>query len=127
MIHGKKKSFKGSLYFKKAHYCPKCQTQMQTVDCKEIVNSKSSKDTQHDFRLTQGTHLVGNIEFSWKELKCPNCGHQLSMEEMQKIESESLSYEQSIKQEKKEKLKVAAFTVGLIVVALVLVVIMLNK
>ena len=127
MIHGKKTSFKGSLYFKKPHYCPKCQTQMQTVVCKEIVNSKSSQDTQHDFRLTHDTHLAGNIEVSWKELKCPNCSKQLTMEEMQKIESESLSYEQSVKQERIEKLKVAAFTFGLVVIALVLLVLMLNR
>lgn len=123
MIHGKKKSFKGSLFFKKPHYCPKCQVQMETITLKEIVNSKSPTNKQHDFRLTYGRSLIGNIEFSWKELKCPSCGQQLTMEEMQEIESKTLPYEQSIKQEKKEKLKVVAFTVGLIAFALILIVI----
>ncbi len=127
MIHGKKKSFKGSLYFKKAHYCPKCQTQMETITLKEIVNSKSQTNKQHSFRLKYGTHLEGNVEFSWKELKCPNCGNQLTMEEMQTIESNNLTPEQSKKQEKKEKLKVAAFVFGLIIFALIMVIILINK
>ena len=127
MIHGKKKVFKGTLYFKKAHFCPKCQTQMETINLKEIVNSKSPTKKQHNFRLTYGTHLVGNVEFSWKELKCPNCGYQLTMEEMQMIESKDTPCEQSQKQERKEKLKVSLFTLGLIAFALILVMILINK
>ena len=127
MIHVKMKSLKGSLYFKKAHYCPKCQTQMETITLKEIVNSKSPTKKQHNFRLTYGTHLAGNVEFSWKELKCPNCGYQLTMEEMQQNESKELAHEQSTKQEKKEKLKIAAFTLGLVIFGLILIVILINK
>lgn len=127
MIHGKKKSFKGSLYFKKAHYCPKCQTQMQTIVLKKIIDSKAREDKQHSFRLTDETYLAGNVEFSWKELKCPNCCYQLTVEEMQRIESEALDYEQLLKQEKKEKIKVAIFTFGVIIFALILIIILFNK
>lgn len=127
MIHGKKISFKGSLYFKKAHYCPKCQTQMQVIVLKKVVNSRSQEAKQHSFQLSDETYLAGNVEFSWKELKCPNCCHQLTMEQMQIIESEALDHKQSAKQEKKEKLKVVIFTFGLIIFALILIFISLNK
>ena len=127
MIHGKKKTFKGTFYFKKPHFCPKCQTQMETITLKETVNSKSPTNKQHSFRLNYGTHLEGNVEFSWKELKCPNCDYQLTMEEMQMIESKDLPRKQSQKQERKEKLKVTVFTLGLITFALILVMILINK
>ena len=100
---------------------------MQAIVLKKVINSKSPEAKQHSFQLTDGTHLGGNVEFSWKELKCPNCSHQLTIEQMQKIESETLDHEQSVKQENKEKLKVVIFTFVLIVFVLILIFILLNK
>ena len=121
MIHGKVSSLTGTLYFKKEHKCPKCKTTMEAIAVKKVVNSNSPEAKQYDFRLRRGVYLKGNIEFSWKELKCPACGAQFTMEQMQKIEFESLDPEQKIKQEKKEKLKVALF--GLAMIAFVVIVI----
>lgn len=121
MIHGKVSSLTGTLYLKKEHKCPKCKTTMEAITVKKVVNSNSPEAKQYDFRLRRGVYLKGNIEFSWKELKCPACGAQFTMEQMQKIEFESLDPEQKIKQEKKEKLKVALF--GLAMIAFVVIVI----
>ena len=127
MIHGKISSFKGSLYFKNPHNCPKCNTPMEVITLKKVLNSDSPEAKQHSFRLTYGTHLEGNIEFSWKELKCPICKLQLTMDEMQKIEFEALDNKQQLSQEKHEKMKVALFTTGMIVFALILIICLFKK
>ena len=127
MIHGKVSSLTGTLYFKKEHKCPKCKTTMEAITVKKVVNSNSPEAKQYDFRLRRGVYLKGNIEFSWKELKCPACGAQFTMEQMQKIEFESLDPEQKIKQEKKEKLKVALFGLAMIVFVVIVIVCAFSK
>ena len=127
MIHGKVSSLTGTLYLKKEHKCPKCKTTMEAITVKKVVNSNSPEAKQYDFRLRRGVYLKGNIEFSWKELKCPACGAQFTMEQMQKIEFESLDPEQKIKQEKKEKLKVALFGLAMIAFAVIVIVCAFNK
>ena len=127
MIHGKVSSLTGTLYFKKEHKCPKCKTTMEAITVKKVVNSNSPEAKQYDFRLRRGVYLKGNIEFSWKELKCPACGAQFTMEQMQKIEFESLDPEQKIKQEKKEKLKVALFGLAMIAFAVIVIVCAFSK
>ena len=118
MIHGRQKSLNGSLYLKSPHFCPKCKTQMQPITVKKIVNSNSSEAKRYDFSLNYDTHFVGNIEFSWNELKCPCCDCQLSIDEMQKIELNNMDTDQLKKHEKKEKLKVALFKVAMVIFVL---------
>ena len=128
MIHGKVSSLTGTLYFKKEHKCPKCKTTMEAITVKKVVDSRTPNAKPFEFRQRRNdTSLAGNIEYSWKELKCPACGVQLTMEEMQKIEFESLDYEQKIKQEKKEKLKVALFGLAMIAFAVIIIVCAFNK
>ena len=127
MIHGKKKSLNGSLYLKTPHFCPKCKTQMQSITVKKAVDSHSAEAKQYDFSIKRGTHMVGNIEFSWNELKCPYCDYQLSIDEMQKFELESMDADQLKKHERKEKIKVALFKVGFIIFALLLLIAFINK
>ena len=127
MIHGKKKSHKGALYLKKAHFCPKCKAQLEIINVKKTVNSNSPESKQYDFSIEHGTGLVGNIEFSWNELKCPHCDLQLTIEEMQKIELDNMDSDQLKKHERKEKLKVALFNLSLIIFVLILLFFMFNK
>lgn len=127
MIHGKINSFKGNLYFKKPHNCPKCNIPMEIITIKKVLNPDSPEAKQHSFRLTYGTHLEGNIEFSWKELKCPTCKLQLTMDEMQKMEFEALDNKQQLSQEKREKMKVTLFAMGMIVFALILIICLFSK
>lgn len=127
MIHGRKKSLKGSLYLKAPHFCPKCKTQMKPITVKQIVNSNSPEAKQYDFSINHETHLVGNIEFSRDELKCPCCDYQLSIDEMQKFELDNMDVDQYKKHEKKEKLKVALFKVGLVIFVLLLLIAIFYK
>ena len=34
--------------------------------------------------------MIGNVKFIWTEFKCPQCGKQLSVEEMKQIEKGKL-------------------------------------
>ena len=126
-IHGKKKILNGTFYLKKPHFCPKCSTQMEPITIRKVVHSSSPEAKQYDFRIKRDTHLVGNIEFSWKELKCPCCDCQMTIEEMKEVELSKLDSDQQQKREKKEKLKVILFKVGMILFAVLLLFIIFHK
>lgn len=124
MIHGKKISFNGSMYLKKPHLCPKCGAQLEPIVVKKVVNSECLKDKQYDFRLRghrglDRIDLKGNVEFSWKMLKCPLCNHQLTIDEMQQIEYEKFNNKHS---DRVEKIKVVIFMIALIIIAILLIV-----
>ena len=118
MIHGKSKSLDGGSFFKKPHFCPKCKTKMEPVTIKKVVNSNSPDSKNYDFSLKRGISMAGNIEFSWKELKCPKCDFQITKEEMEKVEFDSLDYAQQVKYEKMQNLKAFLFMFGLILCAI---------
>jgi hypothetical protein len=82
MIHGKKVSLKGFFYLKKKHFCPKCKKQLEPITISKVNNSKSTQ-------ISHGIYAVGNIKFSWKELRCSSCDCQITIEEMQRIELEN--------------------------------------
>ena len=63
---------------------------------RKVINSKSHEPKPMEFSQDR-THLAGNIEYVWKELKCPSCERQFSIEEMKKIEYDSLPYEEQQK------------------------------
>lgn len=127
MIHGKKKSLNGTFYLKKPHFCPECKTKMETITVKKTVNSKSPEAEKYDFSINRGTGLVGNVEFSWQELKCPCCDCQMTIEEMKKFELDDMSGEQLKKYEKKEKIKVALFKIGVSAFILILIICLFAK
>ena len=99
----------------------------KAITVKKAVDSHSAEAKQYDFSIKRGTHMVGNIEFSWNELKCPCCDYQLSIDEMQKFELDNMDADQLKKHERKEKIKVALFKVGFIIFALILLIALINK
>ncbi len=101
MIHGKKISFNSAdaAYLRKKHYCPNCNAKMKRTKFTRVVNSNSPEASQYNFKiiknrvLTLGRRpdpltLYGNVEFIIKGLECPNCGLQLTSQEMRQYEGE---------------------------------------
>lgn len=127
VIHGKKKTLNGIFYLRKPHFCPKCNTQMEPITVSKVVNSNSPEAKQYNFRIKSGTYLIGNIEFSWKELKCPCCDYQLTIDEMKEVELSGLDSEQQQKHEKKEKLKVILFKMGMVLFAVLWLLVIFRK
>ncbi len=127
MIHGKKMTYKAASYLKKPHFCPDCKTQMEVITVSKVVNSRSPEAKQHDFSIMHGTNMVGNIEFSWQELKCPACERQVTIEDMQRIEYDSLDDEQKIAHDKKEARKVFWFKMFMAAVVILWIAYLLLK
>ena len=127
IIHGKKKILNGMFYLKKPHFCPKCNMQMEPITVRKVVNSHSHEAKKYNIHTGRGTYPVGNIEISWKELKCPCCDCQLTVDEMKEVEFSSLDSEQQKKQKRKEKLKVIFFEAGMLLLMLILLIVIFRK
>ena len=125
MIHGKKKIVEGVFYLKKPHYCPDCKTQLEPITIKKVVNSKSPEAKQYDFSTSfrSGVFMVGNIEFSWKELKCPSCSRQITIDDMRKFELKNMDDYQLRKWKRKEKLTDALLILGVISIIIIVLII----
>lgn len=108
MIHGKKKSYNGTLYIKKTHFCPDCKTPMIPISVSKVAHN-SQEARRYNRGNGRNLHFAGNVEYSWYELKCPSCTRQITIEEMQKIEFEQMTDDEKKTHERKEKLKIAAF------------------
>lgn len=65
----------------KPHFCPKCKTEMELVQCSKIVNPKSEEAAGFDF-----DGMFGDTNFIWDEFQCPRCGHQISIQGMRALE-----------------------------------------
>lgn len=78
--------FKSPIYVNmKKHYCPNCNSLLNKIKVSKIVNSKSPEAKNFDFATLDG-FMIGNVKFIWTEFKCPQCGKQISIEEMKRIE-----------------------------------------
>ena len=84
----------------KKHFCPDCKTQLNVIRVSKFVNSRSEEAKYFDFDAVIG-FAFGDVEFIWDELKCPNCGRQITEKEMRSIERE----EKKKKNEEKKKHK----------------------
>lgn len=73
------------LYLKE-HYCPHCKAPLFLVKVSKIVNSFSPEAKDYDFSGVD-TSLVGDIEFIWKEFKCPDCEAQMPIDDVKKYEA----------------------------------------
>lgn len=110
MLQGKKYKNEDIIYvtFKK-HYCPYCETKLKTEIVKKVLNHKSPGVKQSDFWIGPAGRkhfITGDVEFSWKEFKCPNCSAHFTIEEMKKIEGiYSESTPQTEEQDKKWHIK----------------------
>lgn len=71
-------------YFQK-HYCPNCGARLDVIKVSRVVNSKSEEAINFDFRNVDN-YLVGDVEFTWDEFRCNNCGYQLSIKEKRKVD-----------------------------------------
>lgn len=71
----------------KKHYCPDCNTMLSKTMISKIVNSRSPEAKDFDFH-TLDNYMVGDVKFIWTEFLCPNCGKQISIKEMKKIEKD---------------------------------------
>lgn len=71
----------------KKHYCPQCGKLLKPVKVSKIVNSESPEAKNFDFNLGD-SFMVGDVEFIWKEFRCPDCKRIISIDEMRKIEIE---------------------------------------
>lgn len=69
----------------KKHYCPNCGTKLDIIKVSRVINSKSEEATNFDFQNVD-TFFVGDVEFTWDEFKCNNCGFLSSIKDMKKIE-----------------------------------------
>ena len=87
MPHGYKREYNDILYFKKDHFCPDCKTKLEKVPVSKVVNSRSPESKDFDFSMA-GSHsfLIGDVQFTWDELECPNCHRHLTVNEMKEIE-----------------------------------------
>ena len=86
MPHGYKREYKDILYFKKDHFCPDCKTKLEKVPVSKVINSRSPEAKDFDFSMGCGTHMMGDIKFTWDEFECPNCKKHLTVNEMKEIE-----------------------------------------
>lgn len=82
-----KRSWENPFWVHKKHYCPKCNTLMKIIKVSKIVNSKSMEAKDFDFQSGE-TYMIGNVKFIWNEFRCPECGMQLTIEEMKNYENE---------------------------------------
>lgn len=81
-----KRIFKNPIYVHlKKHYCPACNKKLIKIKVSQIVNSNSEEASKFDFEFVD-TYMIGNVKFIWTEFKCPQCGKQISIEEMKRIE-----------------------------------------
>lgn len=71
----------------KKHYCPDCNNMLSKTMISKIVNSRSPEAKDFDFH-TLDNYMVGDVQFIWTEFLCPNCGKQISIKEMKKIEKD---------------------------------------
>lgn len=88
MLKGKKIVNNDLIYthFKK-HYCPHCMVRLNRVKCSKIVNSKSIESKNYNFQLGD-VYMCGDVKFIWTEFQCPKCKHQITVDEMKKIEKQ---------------------------------------
>jgi hypothetical protein len=62
MIHGVKLDFEGTFFCKKDHYCPVCDSKMESYKAEKVVNSESLEAKQYDFSMAD-TYMFGNVKF----------------------------------------------------------------
>jgi predicted RNA-binding Zn-ribbon protein involved in translation (DUF1610 family) len=75
------------------HYCPNCNTLLSKTKVSKIINSQSLEAKDYDFASSGGEgYMYGDVKFIWTEFLCHNCGKQVSINEMIKIEKEQRKY-----------------------------------
>lgn len=85
-----KRIFKNPIFvWLKKHNCPACGSKLMKIIVSKIVNSKSEETSDFDFQFGD-TYMIGNVKFIWTEFKCPQCGKQISVEEMKQIKKKSM-------------------------------------
>ena len=120
-VSGRVVSLDGYFYLKKPHFCPKCKTQLEPITVTKTLRTSSPEAKDFNFSSAGGNmHLGKYAKYSWKELKCPACNHQLRIEEMKRIEFEQMDAEQLKKYEKRRKLSVFLFISGMVAFVLML-------
>jgi len=72
------------VYFK-PHFCPKCNSKLETKYNSIIVNSKSPEAKNYDFSCGD-TYFIGDVEFRIKMFHCSKCGFEISFKDMRVIE-----------------------------------------
>ena len=65
----------------KPHFCPKCKTEMELIQCSKIVNPKSEEAAGFDF-----DGMFGDTKFISDAFQCPKCGFQISIKDMRALE-----------------------------------------
>jgi hypothetical protein len=77
----------------KKHYCTDCNTLLSKTKVSKIVNSKSPEANEYDFSSVGGDgYMFGDVKFIWTEFLCSNCGKQISIKDMKKIERDQRKY-----------------------------------
>lgn len=68
------------------HYCPQCKTQL-LVRRKSVVIDPDSEDAKNfDFTTSDGSQMLGNIQFSWDVFFCECCNSEKDLQEVFKFE-----------------------------------------
>ncbi|MCL2696410.1 MAG: hypothetical protein FWE69_08835 [Clostridiales bacterium] len=109
--HGVKRIWKNPYYVnRKEHFCPKCNARMGKTKVSRIVNWRSPEAKDFDFSSGEG-FLIGNIKFIWTEFLCPDCGEQITIDEMKRIEKGLTEEEMRAIKERNKRMNTIVFIV----------------
>ncbi len=66
----------------KKHFCPKCRQQMTVAKRDAILTREQA--------LSRGFHpdAFGRTKYIWDVLECPDCGHEMTIQEMRELEKQ---------------------------------------
>jgi len=87
--HGVKKTWKRPFWLRyRKHHCPQCHGILEKIEVSKIVHCKSGEAKDFDFSSFEGL-MIGNVKFSWEELRCPACNVNFKIEEIFQLEKEA--------------------------------------
>ena len=79
-------------YFRKAHFCPDCGSQLNKAEVSRVVNAGSPEARDFDFTMSPGIAMVGDVQFTWDEFECPECHRHFSVNEIKKKRGDPCAY-----------------------------------
>ena len=75
------------IFKKKKHFCPRCSCQMEFILIKRVLDRSTREAIEHEVdMILEGGHNHGPTLYIWDELRCMNCGLQMSIPEMKRHE-----------------------------------------
>jgi len=108
-----KRIWNDPFYVNKKHFCPACRERLHKIEVSRIVNSNSPE--AKDFNFYSGeSFMIGAVKFIWTEFKCFNCGEQITIEEMKRMDKGLTQEEMQLIRKRRKALSVILFIIVLI-------------